>query len=1013
MICWPRATFASVRPHVRFALLTLSLLGAAASLAGAQRPDSTTARTPRTPRDTVPRATPPGGRPVAPRDTTARRDSTARDTTARDTLHAAKPLVTWASDSDSVATALINRPGYRATRYQGDTVVFDAQNKKLRIEGEPAAVGREQTIVVGDTILYDDLAEVVTAISDTVILHDPSKQSADIISHGRVTYNISRQRGTLTNVSTSVESGQTYFLKGGQTTFVHDSTAAKRTSYYIRNGMITSCDDSVPDYYFESSQIKFVSKNLLVARPATLYVAGVPVFWLPFLFQDVRSGRRSGILTPRFGLSEFVRNSSSYRRHVENLGYYVNMGDYMDAQASYDWRSSARGTVADPGFSRVNGEFRYHWLDRFISGGIAASHLAQPGGLSNTSVSWNHGQDFSSTSRLTANVNFSTNTQAIRQTTFDPQQQLSTISSDVRYSRKVGPFAMDLGGHREQYSGRTQIQENYPTLSLTSPTLALASWLDWTPSLTFQRNATVNMDESQAVFFRFFTNAAGAPDSSRIKASETTKATRFATPISIHGFRIDLSGSLNSLELDHPVTRTFVSQTDTSQRFDRTFARSATNQADFDVAFSLPGFLPGTLKLNPSVAFHNVYEGAYWVQSDFSGGQWVHQSKRPIFSLSSSPTLFALLPGFGPLTRIRHSITPRISIGYAPPGNVPAAYLTAINHSASGFLGNLPKEELTVGLSQVFEGKLRADTGSSAEGRKVKLLALDFSALAWNFEQARQTHGTGLTTSTFSYTASSDLLPGFSFNTTYSLFQGDVQSDTAVFKPFRNAINASFTLNGQTGIVGAISRLFGHGSSSTAAARTPEQVEQDQLASRLSSLPVTGSNSRERQYAIDDTQGWTSQISFSSTRQRPPIGGHVVQFDPTLVCAPQASNPILFNLCKQQALLNPQTAVSNVNDPIGGGVFVRIPPRETINANSTFHITQKWSASWVTLYDVTNSAFATNQITLQRDLHDWRAIFSFSQAANGASYFSFMIGNKAQPDLKFNYDKPTFRQQDQ
>lgn len=954
----------------------------------------------------------PDVRPTVTRDTTPR--NRAPGDTTRDTLALAKPLVKWVSDTDSVATALINRPGFRATRYQGEKVLFDANSKALRIEGNPAAVGRDQTIVIGDTVLYNDVNKFVTAMGDTVILHDPSQQSADVIAKGSVTYNTALGRGTATNISTSVESGQTYYLSGQKTAFVRDSTTAKRSAYYVHNGIITSCDDSVPDYYFKSNEIKFVSKNLLVARPATLYVAGVPVFWLPFLFQDVRSGRRSGILTPRFGLSEFVRSSSSYRRHLENFGYYVNMGDYMDAEAWYDWRSSARGNAGDPGFSRVNGQFRYRWLDRFMTGGIAANHLAQPGGSNNTAVTWYHSQEFSSTSRFNANVNFTTNTFALRQTTFNPQQQLSAISSDVRYNRKVGPFSLDLGGHRDQYSGRTQIQENYPTVSVTSPTLAVTSWLDWTPTLNFQRQAKVNMDESQAIFYKYFTSAAGVADSSRIKASETTQSTSFGTPIVIHGFRIDLTGNVQSLDLNHPVTRTFINQADTTQRFSRTFARSATNQADFNFGFSLPGFFPGTLNLNPSVTFNNVYSGSYWVQSEFSNGKWVHQKKRPIFSIGAAPTLFALFPGFGPLARIRHSITPRISFGYSPAADVPAEYLTAINHSASGFLGSMPQNQVTFGFSQVFEGKLRSDTGSTGEGQKVKLLALDFSSLTWDFERARQTHRTGLTTNSFSYSASSDLLPGFSFNSSYSLFQGDIQSDTARFKPFREGINASFTLNGQTGIFAAISRLFGHSPTPepTTVPKSTDQTEQDQLAAALSSNPVAGSYARDRQYGITPTQNWTSQISFSSSRQRPPVGGRVVNFDPTLICNVNAANPVLFDLCRQQALLNPQTAVSNVNDPIGGGVFVRIPPRETISAQSAFHITQKWSASWGTLYDLTNHAFASNQITLQRDLHDWRAIFSFSQSPNGNSYFSFMIGNKAQPDLKFNYDKPTYRQQD-
>jgi len=43
--------------------------------------------------------------------------------------------------------------------------------------------------------------------------------------------------------------------------------------------------------------------SFVVARPAVLYIGDVPVMWLPFLFQDIRSGRRSGIIAPNVGVS--------------------------------------------------------------------------------------------------------------------------------------------------------------------------------------------------------------------------------------------------------------------------------------------------------------------------------------------------------------------------------------------------------------------------------------------------------------------------------------------------------------------------------------------------------------------------------------------------------------------------------------------------------------------------------------------------------------------------------------
>ncbi|MGI8547824.1 MAG: putative LPS assembly protein LptD [Gemmatimonadaceae bacterium] len=1000
----------SARVVMGLALPTVPLLIASSVAIGAQRGGSVPSA-PAT--DTVVRTRAPGdtGRRVG-RDTTLTRKGTPGDTVRRDSART-KPLVDWRLQDDSIAQALLNRPGFRATRYQGDKVIFNAQTKALQIQGAPAAVAREQTLVVGDTVLYNDSSKLVTARGDTVILHDPSRQGADIVARGQVTYNSQLGRGFASNISTSIESGDRYYLSGSEVAFSRDTSKAARSAYYIHDGIITSCDDSVPDYYFKANEIKYVSKSLIVARPATLYISGVPVFWLPFLFQDVRNGRRSGLLTPRFGLSEFVRNSPSYRRHVENIGYYANLGNYMDAEAWFDWRSSARASVGDPGFSRVNGQFRYRWLDRFITGGISANRLDQRDGQTNTAVSWFHSQDFSATSKLYADVNFVTNTRVQRQTTFDPRAVLATIASNARYGRKVGPFSVDLGGNRVQYPGRSEVTENYPTVSVTSPTLALNRWLDWTPTFQYQRNAQKNRDEPGTFAYRYFTNS-GVPDSSRINASSKNENISLQTPFTIRGFQITASATEVNQYNDFPITRTLIDPADTTQRLTRTYARSFSNAADFNLGFSLPTFLPNSFRVVPSVTFGNVVGDPYFIRTELSGGRWVHQSKRPAFGLSASPTLFGFFPGFGPLARIRQQITPTFSYSYSPSGSVSPEFLAALNRSPSGFLGNLPKNQIGVRLTQTFEGKLRSDTGDANEGTKIKLLALEFTDLTYDFERARMTHRTGLTTDFFSYTATTDLLPGFSLRSDYSLFQGDIQSDSARFSPFRQATSATFTLNGHTGIFAALNRIFGravpNGAASQMQAVSPDS--DNTLDRRMASLPVAGSYARDRQYQIPETQGWTSAISFSSTRQRPPVGGRVIAFDPATVCEQFRTNPIVFDQCRQNALLNPATTSLPFNDPIAGGVFVRIPPQETILAQSSFHITPNWSASWGTAYDAVHRQFASQQVTLQRELHDWRAIFSFSQSPNGNFFFTFFIVNKAQPDLKFNYDKPTYRQQD-
>jgi hypothetical protein len=134
-------------------LATLLLFLSPAAL-GAQRP--TKPRVPTTPQV-------PPARPQTPADTTRRggaRDTTAAgvarqpgDSAAADTTR--RELVKWA-EPDSVMATLMEREGYTTTRYQGDVVTFDAGNRVLNLQGGPAAVEREQTVLVGDTVIYND-----------------------------------------------------------------------------------------------------------------------------------------------------------------------------------------------------------------------------------------------------------------------------------------------------------------------------------------------------------------------------------------------------------------------------------------------------------------------------------------------------------------------------------------------------------------------------------------------------------------------------------------------------------------------------------------------------------------------------------------------------------------------------------------------------------------------------------------------------------------------------------------
>jgi hypothetical protein len=954
-------------------------------------------------------------RPVAPprrdsvrlRADTLRRDSTAVDSTAP------RDLIKW-NETDSVMRSLMDRPGYTATRYQGDVAVFNAQTHTLQLKGKKAGVNRDKTVIVGDSIIYNDSTKIMVARGDTVILRDPDQQAADVVARGSMAYNIELHRGAVTNITTAIEqTGKNWIVGGENATFVSDTSRGRETAFYVRNGTITSCDDSIPDYHFRANEIKMVSKNIMVARPAILYIGDVPIMWLPFIFQDIRSGRRSGVITPRFGVSELFRNSPTYRRQVDNLGYYFAINDYMDAQVALDWRSGARATDGDPGWVQLNGEMQYRWLDRFVSGRLGLSEHDQRDGSKNTSVSWNHSQAFSQSTHLNANINYVTNTFIQRNTAFNPAAVLANISSSASYDTKIGPANVSLGGTRTQHPGRTEVGQNFPNLSISMPTVSPVSWFEWTsPMFSFNTDQIINSDAGSEFPFRYITGANGLRDSVRRVNNSRNTSSRFDTPIRIAGFSWTNSFSLSDVDNDALSTVIVHDVNDSTNNTTRVFARRFSTTLDWQTGISLPSFLQGSLKVAPSVSFGNVDPSPFWVRTELSGGKFVHQTKRPYAGLTASPTLFALFPGFGSVTRFRNSITPILNYTYAPTGDISDEYLHALNKTRQGYLGALAVNRVSLALSTVLEAKLRStDTSSTAESKKLKVLSINLSPpLAYDFERARQTHRSGFATDVISSDFSTDLLPGFHGSVRYSLYEGDITSDTARFKPFREAIDAGFSINSQSGIFGAISRVFGR----AVPAQNPqiERVEaspDDALTNRVANTPVAGVSSRNRQYDIPDSQGWSATLTYGWNRQRPPTGnGIIVDNDPTVRCAPALANPIIYAQCIEQESANP-TGVIQPPSLTGGGPFFRQPGRNNLAANMNFHLTPMWAGSWSTNYDFQAKKFGSHAVTLQRMLHDWKAIFAFTQAPNGNFAFNFFIALTAEPDLKFNYDKSTYR----
>src|SRR5262249_23185069 len=145
-------------------------------------------------------------------------------------------------------------------------------------------------------------------------------------------------------------------------------------------------------------------------------------------------------------------------------------------------------------------------------------------------------------------------------------------------------------------------------------------------------------------------------------------------------------------------------------------------------------------------------------------------------------------------------------------------------------------------------------------------------------------------------------------------------------------------------------------------------------------LGSAGRSIRGSALDLQRPQGFEGQLSFSLSQQRPAVGDNVVDYDPTTICEPyRVLNPLQYDACVRNALATPPTDV-NATQTTAGGTYFRIPPQMNMQARTAFNLTPNWSATWSTNYDFQRSEFGLQSVTLSRDMHDWRAVFGFTQA---------------------------------
>lgn len=340
-----------------------------------------------------------------------------------------------------------------------DSLIYFIKEKKMAIYGQ-GELRYKETELKAANIMVDFSTSNIDAEgipSDTLegqYTGTPVlKEGIELYESTRMKYNFKTQRGFMAAATTESDGG---FYTGTKIKKIDKDT------YFIEDGIYTTCDESCPHYHFYSPHMKVIHKEQLIAEWIWLHFGGVPFpIPLPFAVFPIESGRRSGILPPAFG------EDGTYGRYFSRFGYFWAISDYMDWAATGDYYTRGSYNLS----SRFRYAKRYNFTGN-LEGGY--SFFRTRGAIDpdreerrDWRVKWNHNQSITPTMRFDANLEFISGNYLRRNVADFNELLRNEVVSNATFfeSWEEAGNSMSVSYSRRQVLETGDISETLPNLS--------------------------------------------------------------------------------------------------------------------------------------------------------------------------------------------------------------------------------------------------------------------------------------------------------------------------------------------------------------------------------------------------------------------------------------------------------------------------------------------------------------------------------------------------------------------
>ncbi len=359
------------------------------------------------------------------------------------------------SDIDSVVYSKSN-----------DSLFFYVKEKKMDLFGGGELRYKETNLKAGDirvdftTNNVDAKGVYKDSTSKTAIETPILVDKGEEYQGSKMKFNFKTSKGFITFASTKNKGDESAYA-GAKINKIDKKT------FFVENGIYTTCDAKDPHYCFLGSEMKVIQKEQMVGKWVWLTFGGVPFpIPLPFVVVPLESGRRSGLIPPAYG------ESGQYGRYFSHIGYFWAISDLMDLSLTSDYYTKGGYGLQ----SRYRYASRYNF-NGYLEGSYSDLHeneKTDPDRIEqkNWRFRIRHDQTITPSSSFNANLEFSTSNFFRQNSTNYDQLLQNDINSGASYltSWEETGTSLSLNYSRTQNLSSGNISETLPSIYFTKST---------------------------------------------------------------------------------------------------------------------------------------------------------------------------------------------------------------------------------------------------------------------------------------------------------------------------------------------------------------------------------------------------------------------------------------------------------------------------------------------------------------------------------------------------------------